>query len=324
LPLRNIMKNNKHQKEVISRRNAGLGDNLFATAHAWYYAKKTNRKLVISWAPSMYLNDKSANGFPYFFEVPESIDHVPIKVENKVGAYQRFIRRLPLIPYKFFLPALFAEAVHKIFRKKTPGFLLQFMDNRRKWSIDLIKNGTDIKNKTMIFNSHYGFLLSETKPFFDALKLQPQFQALVDNFAEQHFKNKTVIGLHIKYYDKTMPKSNHTQHWLDPQVSLNQIKEKITEIISRIEKGNYIIYLATDSAIVQDFLKEHFENIVSFSKEFKIEFTKSQHLKLTDNAVTAALVEMFLLAKSDILYRFPPSGSWFSHYGSLYAKETVI
>jgi len=314
----------KSNKSVISRRNAGLGDNLFAAAHAWYYAKKTNRKLVINWAPSMYLSDKSANAFPFFFEVPDYIEGVPIISEDKVNSIKRFLRRLPLIPYRYFLPVLFAETVHKLLRKKTPDFLIRFMENRRKWSIDLIKNGIDIRSKTMIFNSHYGFLLQETKPFFDALKLKNEFQSIVDEFAEKNLQGKTVIGLHIKYYDKTMPKSNHTQYWLDPQASLNQIKDKINGIISRIKDANYVIYLATDSAIVQDFLREHFKNVVSFNKGFKIEYTQSQHLKLTDDAVTAALVEMFLLAKSDTLYRFPPSGSWFSHYGSLYAKETII
>jgi hypothetical protein len=316
--------NEKYNKKVISRRNAGLGDNLFAAAHAWYYAKKTNRKLVINWAPSMYLSDKSANAFPFFFEVPDYIEGVPIISEDKVNSIKRFLRRLPLIPYRYFLPVLFAETVHKLLRKKTPDFLLRFIENRRKWSIDLIKNGIDIRNKTMIFNSHYGFLLQETKPFFDALKLKTEFQSIVDNFSENNLQGKTVIGLHIKYYDKTMPKSNHTQYWLEPQASLNQIKDKINGIISRIKGANYVIYLATDSAIVQDFLRGHFKNVVSFNKGFKIEYTQSQHLKLTDDAVTAALVEMFLLAKSDILYRFPPSGSWFSHYGSLYAKETII
>ncbi len=314
----------KHLKKVISRRNAGLGDNLFATAHAWYYAKSTNRTLEISWSPSMYLNDKSANAFGFFFDVPEQIQGVPVIYEEHIGAWKRMIRRLPLIPYRYFIPSLVAEFVHKLLRKKTPAFLLHFMTKRRQWSIDLIKNGTDIKNKTMIFNSHYGFLLNETKPFFGALKLKPEFQALVDEFSEKHFSNKKVIGLHIKYYDKTMPKSNHTQHWLDPQESLNTIKTRIEGIIQKINSPDYVIYIATDSAIVQDFLKKHFEKVVTYDKEFKIEYSQSQHLKLTDESVKAALVEMFLLAKSDTLYRFPPSGSWFSHYGSLFAKETMI
>jgi hypothetical protein len=176
----------------------------------------------------------------------------------------------------------------------------------------------------MIFNNPYGFMLKETKPFFDELKLKPEFQTLVDDFANLNFKNKKVIGLHIKYYDKTMPKSNHTQHWLDPEQSLNTIKDRIHNIIGTFNSQDYVIYLATDSPIVEEFLKKHFARIVTFNKEFKIEYSQSQHLKLTDEAVTAALVEMFLLAKSDVLYRFPPSGSWFSHYGSLYAKETLI
>jgi hypothetical protein len=311
-------------KKVISRRNAGLGDNLFATAHAWYYAKMTDRTLIISWAPSMYLNDKQANAFPFFFEVPDEIEGVPVIVEPRVGSFKRLIRRLPLIPFKYFLPVMVAESLHKLMRKKTPAFLLNFMEKRRKWSIDLIKNGIDIPNRAMIFNSHYGFLIKETKPFFQSLKLKAEFQSLVDNFSEKYLAGKKVIGLHIKYYDKNMPQSNHTQYWLDPDGSLNKIKDNLNGIIAELNESNIVIYLATDSPVVQDFLKKHFTNIVSFDKTFNIEYTKGQHLKLTDNAVTAALVEMFLLAKSDVLYRFPPSGSWFSHYGSLFAGKTYI
>lgn len=314
----------KSNKRVVSRRNAGLGDNLFATAHAWYYAKKTGRSLVINWSPSMYLSEKSANAFPFFFEVPEEIEGVPIIVEPRVNSFKRIVRRLPLIPYRYFFPALLAESVHKKFRKKTPAFLLGIMEKRRNWSLDLIKNGTDVRYETMIFNSHYGFLHEETQPFFKALKLRKEFQMLVDQFSARNFTGKKVIGLHIKYYDKTMPQSNHTQHWIDPQESLNLIKTRIEKIISGIGEADYIIYLSTDSPIVEDFLKKHFTNLVSYDKNFKIEYTQSQHLKLTDEAVTAALVEMFLLGKSDILYRFPPSKSWFSHYGSLFAKETII
>jgi hypothetical protein len=318
------MKSNK-RKKVISRRNAGLGDNLFATAHAWYYAKKTGRDLNINWAPSMYLDDKSANAFPFFFKVPENIDGVPIIIEPRINAIKKFIRRLPLFPFRYFIPALIAESVHKLLRKQTPGFLMRIMDKRRQWSINLITNGIDVSYRTIIFNSHYGFLINETKPFFMALKLKDEFQQLVDTFTQQNFIGKKVVGLHIKYYDKSMPKSNHTKYWLDPQQSLNLIKENLESILSSLNIADeYVIYLATDSSIVEDFLKAHFNNIVSFNKEFKIEYTQGQHLKLTDDAVTAALVEMFLLAKSDVLYRFPPSGSWFSHYGSLFAQKTIM
>jgi len=316
--------NNNRDKKVVSRRNAGLGDNLFASAHAWYYAKRTNRSLEISWARSMYLSDRSANGFPFFFKVPDEIEGVPVIAHQNIGIIKRFIRQLPLKPYKTFLPVLIAEIAHKLLRNKTPGFLLHMMENHRNWTIDIIKNGKDVKYKTMIFNSHYGFLVNETIPFFKALKLKDEFQKLADDFIEKNFNGKKVIGVHVKYYNKSMPKSNHTQYWLDEDTSLNQIKDKLNQIIAEFKEAKTVIYLATDSSIVEDFLRKHFDNIVSFDKTFKIKYSHGQHLKLTDDAVTAALVEMFLLAKSDVLFRFPPSGSWFSHYGSLFAGKTII
>lgn len=313
---------NKNNRKVISRRNAGFGDNLFAAAHAWYYAKQTNRSLVINWAPSMYLDDKSRNAFSFFFDFPDTIQGVPIIVEDYVNSFDRQIRALPVSPKNLFVPSLLATISNKALRDKSPGYFQNISKKREQWIADIIKNGTDVNSKTIIFNGVYGFLEEETKPFFNELKLKPKYQDKADDFAEKNFKGKKVIGVHIRYYDKSLPKNNHTKYWLEPEKSLVTINNKLKEIVKELNDPNYIIFLATDNKMVHDSIKENFSKVVTFEKNFDI-VQKGMHLELPIESAFNGLVEMFLLKYSDVLYRFPPSGSWFSHYGSIYAKKVI-
>ena len=74
----------KSPRVILSHRNSGLGDNILAAANAWYYAKKTNRVLVICWVYSRYMTDSRENAFSFFFDVPQEIEGVPILVEEKI------------------------------------------------------------------------------------------------------------------------------------------------------------------------------------------------------------------------------------------------
>lgn len=312
------MKNRK----VISRRNAGFGDNLFAAAHAWYYAKETNRSLEVSWAPSMYLDDKSVNAFGFFFDFPDTIEGVPIIAKEKIGSFARLVRSLPLEPGNLFIPAVLAEVSKRVLKGKSPKYFDQIAGRRAEWVMDVIKNGKEVNKKTLRLNGCYGFLNEETKPFFKEIKLKPAYQKKVDDFTEINFKGKKVIGVHIRYYDKSLPKNNHTQYWLEPEESLKIINANLKKIVDEFDDPNYIIFLATDNKMVHDSIRSEFDQVVTFEKNFDI-VQKGMHLHLPIESAFNGLVEMFLLAKSDVLYRFPPSGSWFSHYGSIYAKKVV-
>lgn len=60
---------------------------------------------------------------------------------------------------------------------------------------------------------------------------------------------------------------------------------------------------------------------MTFDKEFNSDDIQ-RYQRLPIETASAAIIEMFLLAKSDILVRFPPL-SWFSYYAGLYAREIV-
>lgn len=318
--------NKQEKKRVISRRNAGLGDNLLATAHAWYYAQQTGRDMEISWVPSMYFKDNSVNSFGYFFKIPDKIGDVHILYNPKVGFLTRLKRRLPLFPAKFFLQTFIGEVVVKLLRNKGPKFIHEAKNKRREWLIDIIRSSKHRPEKEIVFNTHFNFLEPKLiKPFFDAIHLTPKFQDKVDDFQNTHFKDKKVIGVHVRYYDKSRPISSHTKHWLEPDKSFEHIKSQIQKIIAKFDTQNYIIYLATDNEIVFNYFKKNFDNLVTYNKAFQdIKFDITLHHKIAENSYEDDLIEMFLLSYSNVLYRYPPSGSWFSFYGSLYADEVVM
>jgi hypothetical protein len=316
------MSSGKTKGTVISRRNAGFGDNLFAAAHAWYYAKKSNRKLVVSWAPSMYLDDKSINAFGFFFDFPDEIEGVPIIAKKRVGSISRLVRSLPLEPRNLFIPSVLAEVSKRVLKNKTPEYLKKVAERRVEWVREIITNGKEVHKKSLILNGCYGFLKEETKPFFREIKLKPEYQKKLEDFSAQHFEGKKVIGVQIRYYDKNLPPNNHTKYWLEPEESLKIINQNLKKIVDDLDDPNYIIFLATDNKMVHDSIRSEFNQVVTYEKNFDI-VQIGMHLHLPVESAFNGLVEMFLLAKSDVLYRFPPSGSWFSHYGSIYAKKVV-
>nr|HVY54845.1 nodulation protein NodZ [Thermodesulfobacteriota bacterium] len=160
------------------------------------------------------------------------------------------------------------------------------------------------------------------KPFFDALSLKEEYQARADAFADSRFKGKRVIGVHIRYYNRNLLPSDHTKYWIDEAKALSECLDKIRKAVAESAGSEYVIFLCTDSGMVRDFISESVENVVTFEKKFGTDPSRELHEELPEETAEATVIEMFLLARSDVLVRFPP-GSWFSHYASLYAKKIM-
>ncbi len=311
----------RHERVIISHRNAGFGDNLLSAANAWYYAKNTGRALVIWWQPSMYIADQTRNAFGQFFRVPENIEGVPVIAEPRPDPVSSFLVQHPY----FFTPRPEPLTILYKILSKLPANTGELFKQRRKRRLDeaneIIDRLADIRQKVLVLHSCKG-PRKELKSFYDSLRLSDGIQDKADEFAGRHFRNKKVIGVHIRYYNANMMHSDHTPYWLDHTGALIDCLNKIKKTAAGLNGSEYVVFLCTDSRMVYEFISRSVDNVVAYEKEFGRDTTKELHYQLPVRTAEASLIEMFLLARSDILVRYPP-GSWFSHYASLYVKEIV-
>jgi hypothetical protein len=133
-------------------------------------------------------------------------------------------------------------------------------------------------------------------------------------------QNRFVIGVHIRYYDPALPHSNHSAFWADPEQRLSLCLQKIKEALRAAGTADYVIFLSTDSRKVQDFICSHMSEVVTLDKPLSADPTRELHAELPVETAEATVLEMFLLARSNVLIRLPAE-SWFSHYASLYAQK---
>ena len=310
------------KKIVVCYRNSGLGDLLLQASSGWLYAHKTSRSLMINWTNSIYLRNKSQNAFLTFFDIPDTILNVKIIKVNRLKMLDRIIsihiwHVLVFVWYDYIVKKIFGGHENIFYKYKNK--LLKDLSNEETL---LLEKNTDSSKKVVFLRSCLFNLSKDVKPFFDALKPNPELSNEIENFSLKHFANKKVIGIHVRYYDKALIQSNHTPYWIDTEKGLKIIREKIMFAIEKAVGEDYVIYLTTDSLVPHEYLTHIFPDIVYYPKRFGQDISKELHQELPEETANATIIEMFLLAKSDILLRFPPN-SWFSHYASLYVNTNI-
>lgn len=324
-----LARRGRKNRVLISQRNQGLGDNLASTANAWYFAKQTQRELVIVWMPCRYLRDQRANGFPFFFHLPQELDGVPIHIPARLDPLSRFI-----IAHSDFFNGLAPDL--RAFAWLA-GYGIARGLRLERWSVEMraqiarrsferreqlaqnIYAGNDSNAPRLLVN---GCLVPrpELKPFYDALRLA-QLQPRVDSFARAHFEGKKVVGIHVRYRTGDMGQiSFHDAYWDAPIQALEHCAAQIHAACARFAPAETIVFLATNSARVQDFFMHEFSNLVTVEKTFASDETRELHDALPVETAEASVMEMFLLTRSNILVRYPPD-SYFSFYASLYVES---
>ena len=307
---------------IVSRRNSGFGDNLLAAANAWRYARATGRSLAILWTRSRYLGDPAENAFPKFFAVPENVGGVRVIVPPRVDTLSALLLRASF--------ALFPRPDARLFGARllaaigTGGGMpvLKRESERREAEIDGIVEGlSDVKPGILVTQGCYG-PKDELKPFFDAVRLAPRLAETADDFAAENFAGKKVIGVHVRYYSPHLPVSNHTPYWREWKPGIKACIDGINKARDMAGGGEKAVFLSTDSRPVEQLLTRSVGGVVTYPKPFGHDFGGELHDELPAETAEASAIEMFLLARSDVLFRYPP-GSWFSHYASLYAGRVL-
>lgn len=307
---------------IISRRNSGFGDNLLAAANAWRYARAAGRSLVILWTDSRYLGDPGENAFPRFFAVPENIGGVRVIVPDRVDALSRLLLRAMFAISPRPDARLFRARMLSALGMDGDGAALKRESERREAEIDaIVKDLSGVKSRVLVTQGCYG-PGDELKPFFDAIRLAPRLAGIADDFAEKNFAGRKVTGAHVRYYGPHLPRSAHTPYWSEWAPGIKACIDGINKARGMAGGGEGVVFLSTDSRPIEELLTHSIGGVVTYPKPFGSDFGGELHDELPAETAEASAVEMFLLAKSDVLFRYPP-GSWFSHYASLYAGRVL-
>ena len=166
----------------------------------------------------------------------------------------------------------------------------------------------------------------EIKTFFDSLKLTNRLDHLYKDFGKK-FDGQFVIGLHIRYCKL----DNHEKYWQhNTSTTLDYILDYVLKIQDTAAKThkNVAIFLTTDSSFLQTELAKKIDNILLYkplptNATHEAHYTKDRDSD--DNVCSLAeqsLIEMFLLAKCDMLVRY--TESWFSAYASYYVDDVIL
>lgn len=291
-----------NEKYVITKRSAGLGDLLISLWSAWWYAKHTNRQLVIDWRNSTYAQNNQQNILYDILETPQEIGGVRLHGDiSKLSS---------LKSSDFYPPCWNLENLHQG-AFESP--------ERRKDQQDLVKSCQDKRESVVIFSECLANLIPDPhqeKQFFKQLRFNPTWVQMADTFAKNKFGDKRLIGLHMRHGNGGNI-MGHTPYWKDAERSLSTCCELLEKCASLFPENSYAIYLATDSIVVEEKIRSLFPQTITYPKKHRIPDGGELHRWNNDaNALQDAVIEMLLLAKSEILLRFPP-GSFFSHYASM-------
>ncbi|GAB5554775.1 MAG: nodulation protein NodZ [Saprospiraceae bacterium] len=289
-------------KYVVTKRSAGLGDLLVSLWSAWWYAKHTNRQLVVDWRNSTYDKSNQLNLLDDILETPQEIDGVQLNGDlSKLSS---------LIPHQFYPLFWNSENLHMGAWE---------MPQLRKDQEDLVKNCRDKSQQVVIFSECLANLIpkpKQEKRFFKQLTFKSKWVQVANDFADIKFENKPVIGLHVRHGNGENI-MGHTPYWEEVNQSLSFCCQLLEKCKTLYAKKPYVIYLATDSVVVEQEILSLFPETIVYPKQHRKPGSGALHRENNDpKALQNSLIEMLLLAKSELLIRFPP-GSFFTHYASI-------
>jgi hypothetical protein len=116
----------------------------------------------------------------------------------------------------------------------------------------------------------------------------------------------------------------HARYWADEIEALARCVRAIRE--ARSELGpDAAVFLACDAGRVEAHVRKAIPDLVTRPKLFKAEGRGELHNGVRYSEVQGAhdaLIEMFLLARSATLVRYPP-GSYFSFYASAFVARQI-
>ena len=325
------------KKYVLSNRVAGLGDCLFHLYFSWYIARRKNRTLVIDWCQSFYncQGMEPLNAFLYFFQPLKDIEGVPVLIApEKIRQEGNSLSSSPVFT------GLISEArieKARLFRE-TITYLNDLFNFFLIWPGGLSK--APVICSPPLFGMRY-FRKNKQSPtllkkFFSHLRPLEHIQRKIDQFEQDHFSGRKVIAVHIRTFPGT---KKHDEQSMSRIVSA--VKQKQRKFGEKT-----VIFLCTDNLVFVDQFMAVFPNSVFYKKEFPVPYKTNRSyypdsfmlqyqkykympqvykIEYKKRLIEDTVVDMFLLAKSDVLICYPGSSgfTFYPRYCGGRCKEVV-
>lgn len=286
------------QRIVISKRYTGLGDCVTSLLGAWRFARRTGRSLVADWRFSCYSVEPDCNLFATIFLAPPLLAGVRFLGDDRVNDLQ------PAGSY--YMPRIWNPAsIHTAPVEGERGDGAEIMA--------LLRGNEDAPEDIVVFEQCLGggfATEAESYLFFSALQPVPIIAERIERFAEKWFSDRYVIGVHIRHGNGGNI-MGHAPYWRSAETALGQVTRSIASCFGELEKRGdrkVVVFLCTDSEAIEAFGRSHWPNVVCRPKHFNQRGKGELHLAPESwRGVHDGVAEMFLLARSDVLIRYPES-----------------
>jgi hypothetical protein len=306
---------------LVVSRSEGLGDVLFAVAHAWLYCKKTGRTLVIDLANSRYLKDKEANAAFFLLKFPENFESVRIIVIPRISWNLRRNMEEGWLLQKLLIASSRLYAYLNLFLSKIPYWETTSKPLTLAEEKELIRNGKRVGKKFLSFKGCHWEFREEIKNFLQSVSLPSKLQDQVNGLLAT--LRGPFIGVHVRYYDPSRPEFRHSRFWTDFNGAISEIETRI-KAVSDLGMSEQPIFLATDSKEVEAALCQRFPRMAVLRKNFSDPTKGELHESNVERLGEDAAIEMFALGHASALVRYPPSKSWFSELAALKCDQVFV
>lgn len=309
-------------KVVVAKRWTGLGDCIVSLMAAYRYARATGRTLVADWRHSVYGTGRR-NLFSTVFEPPSEILGVPFVGDDRVGDLFWWAAQEAADDgaHAYWPPPWTNDTVHEPARFGERG-------DSDVQTAHLV-SCQDVDATFVIFDRClYDHMPTppECHRFLSALVPRCTIRERVAEFTAAHFLDRPVIGIHVRHGNGGNI-MGHTKYWTSPETALAKVVTSVHMIAERVARhtgGDPVLFLCTDSVLVEDILRAKLRSLLTRAKLFRELGTGELHgWRHAESTLLDAATEMMLLAEVDVLVRFPPE-SFFSYWGAMLKRESPV
>lgn len=203
----------EENRVVVARYpNGGIGDHLSCLIGAWFYAKRTERSLVIDWRGSRFNPDPTftRNCFTHFFQVSSSLAGVPTICGDDVAD---LTYREPLFPEKWTAATLSATAHVKHTKDEINTINA------------LVTSDQDRPEPTVVFNQwiHPSPPKAVVRKILKALPIAANIRTAADLIWQEKLGECPGIAIHIRHGNGENI-GMRAAYWLSPWTLVRQLQ----------------------------------------------------------------------------------------------------